>query len=180
MKAKYLLPCTCGREIPVDASQAGQEVGCACGAKLEVPTMRRLTSLKRAEPETIAQPSTATWGVRHALLLVGALITAVGLVAAILHYPQRPTDFEVDNLSQLETWVLWQELRQGLNHQAPWEEPYYDGLKLYHRWLGVAGGIAVFGLLTMGRSLLIPKKRRGKSAKKRGPRPRSKGGRNRR
>ena len=47
--AKYLLPCSCGRKMPVEPRQAGQSVDCACGESLEIPTMLAMSALEPAD-----------------------------------------------------------------------------------------------------------------------------------
>ena len=54
--SKYLLPCSCGRSVTVEASQAGRQVHCDCGISLEVPTMLELARLERAK-EAAAPPT---------------------------------------------------------------------------------------------------------------------------
>ncbi len=47
----YLLSCDCGPEFTLNPSQAGQEIPCACGKSLSVPTLRGLSQLPRATKE---------------------------------------------------------------------------------------------------------------------------------
>ena len=42
---KYLLTCECGKTVPVEVGQAGEQVACQCGAKLDVPPLRKLRHL---------------------------------------------------------------------------------------------------------------------------------------
>jgi hypothetical protein len=44
-----LLRCTCGRDLVVSNSQAGQELTCACGKIVAVPTLRGLAALPLAQ-----------------------------------------------------------------------------------------------------------------------------------
>ncbi len=50
----HLLTCECGREIAVTRKQAGQEIACACGKTLRVPTLRGFAELPVA---TSANPA---------------------------------------------------------------------------------------------------------------------------
>lgn len=83
MKAVYLLPCSCGKKVRVDAGQAGAKVDCECGQQLAVPTFRALRALEvDAAPATAAargsQP--AGWNaVRGILFSFGLLITVVAV-----------------------------------------------------------------------------------------------------
>ena len=45
----YLLPCTCGKSIPVTKLQAGQEVACDCGQRQVAPTLRAIQNLPEME-----------------------------------------------------------------------------------------------------------------------------------
>ena len=194
MKSRYILPCSCGKELPVDASQAGQEITCACGAKLEVPTMRKLTSLERLEPESVVPASGFKWSTRHAVILVGLLVTAVSLGGMFLVYQKwsyfvevkQPLSFgyltssmfvDVDDLSPFETNTVWDELRQGLSRTAPWEKAYLSWIGWYQRWLIVAGAFAAVGLVTTVSPLLAPKRKRSKrGAKSSKPKSQAAGG----
>lgn len=146
----------------MDIAKAGQEVRCACGATLEVPTLQGLKALKRAAPETAA-PQKSTWGLRQQLLLVGAVITAIALLlAGYLHW-SRPRMLDIDSVSPLHAWHIWQSLRLGLREGAR-EFRVFDAMVAnYWRWMSVVGVIGALGLLTMAGSLLVPQKKRRKA-----------------
>ena len=61
---EHLLTCTCGRLIRVTRSQAGQELTCECGQKLQVPTLRGLGQLPVADTTDVSGASTErkAWG----------------------------------------------------------------------------------------------------------------------
>ena len=42
---KYALTCECGNTLSVEIGQAGEQVICQCGAKLDVPPLRKLRHL---------------------------------------------------------------------------------------------------------------------------------------
>ncbi len=172
MKPKYLLPCSCGQQTPVEASQAGQTIRCQCGATLEVPTMRGLAQLDRAGPESqvpgplpagtrkgASKAPTSHWGPRQGALLVGALIAALGFGFATHFYVTRPRIIEAASLSPLETWQLWFDLKQGIDQRPPWEEMYLRGIASYERWMIVVLTIAGIGVVVMAAALFIPRKR---------------------
>ena len=162
MRTKYLLPCSCGRKIPVEAIQAGQTVRCTCGAELEIPTMKAVTSLEPAEPASTARKgrSTSTWGAREGRILLAAVITASALgLAAYLQWTQ-PRLADVQSLSPLQTWAAWQELRLGADRRLPPEaEIFYDALRANRHWLKLALGVATVGLLLLGIFWLAPDRR---------------------
>lgn len=156
---KYLLPCSCGREIPVDIAKAGQEVQCACGASLEVPTLQGLKALNRAPLQT-PPPGKAAWGLRQQLLLVGAVVTMIALLAAGYLFFNRPQMLDITAVSPLHAWHIWQDLRLGVR-QSQAEYRIFDAMVAnYWRWLGVVSVIGALGLLTMASSLLVPNKKK--------------------
>ncbi len=160
-KTKYLLPCSCGREIPVEITKAGQEVQCTCGASVEVPTLQGLRALKRAAPDAAA-PRKSTWGLRQQLLLVGAVITVIALVPAGYLYLYRPQMLDIDTVSPWHAWRIWLDLRQGLREGMREMAQFNAMVTAYWRWMAVLGVFATLGLLTMATSLLVPQKKRKK------------------
>jgi hypothetical protein len=46
----YSLVCSCGRRLPVEASQAGTAVACPCGSQVPVPSISKLRELSGQEP----------------------------------------------------------------------------------------------------------------------------------
>jgi hypothetical protein len=122
---KYLLPCQCGQNVEVDAGQAGLTVSCACGAALEVPTMRGLAALavvETAQPSETSAGSDAAWGPGQALQFLGAIATICGVLALGLVLRTRPQwivhseqiSVAVDRLTTAQLWERWQDLRKGL------------------------------------------------------------------
>lgn len=160
MRDSYLIPCGCGREIPVEATQSGQEITCQCGQRLEVPTMRKLRTLQRVKRVGEAKRPAATWGARQAVLLLGAIITLGGLAwAAYLYYFLQPRILKIEDLTPFQSWVAWQEeLRPGLRQPPPWEKPYLKGMKDFGRWLVVSQAVIGLGVVVMLSSVVIPKK----------------------
>jgi len=122
---RYLLPCPCGRQVPVTRRQAGETVRCACGESLEVPTLLRLTSLPRAAETASAAPSGATWGLRHRLWLLGTVIfvlAVVPIVVLVLCFPSPPQKVspppeqireEARAFSATDAWVVWRRLERS-------------------------------------------------------------------
>jgi hypothetical protein len=158
--------------------------------------MRGLAQLEQAEPKSTAAPSVSAadasapskaaparrrktaprsfpaWGTRERLLFLGAVITALGLGWLAYRYTTRPRLPEVDELSPLGTWQLWRDLRHGLDWRPGWEEGYLEAVAANHRWMIVAAAIAVLGVLTMGGSLLVSKRRPQRRKRKAPPRRR--------
>ncbi len=158
---QYLLPCSCGRKVAVDRSQAGLQTECECGARLEVPTMRGLADLETVDAPAAEAEATADkggWGPPQGLMFLGGLILCIGLAAVAYVYPGRPhivfdtvgLHRDIGSLNPEMSWQLWQELRQGLN-RAPTElsSGYENALSTYYRHLTMAGGLAVLGAVLL-------------------------------
>ena len=91
MKAVYLLPCSCGKKVPVDAGQAGAKVTCECGQQVAVPTFRALRNLEQEKPAaaatggaTAGKPS--EWNpVRGIMFSFGLLLSLIAAVLICYH-----------------------------------------------------------------------------------------------
>lgn len=59
MSQKYLLPCSCGKSVPVETSQAGSDVVCQCGETLKVPSMLKIKKLRPLEEALADELTTA-------------------------------------------------------------------------------------------------------------------------
>jgi hypothetical protein len=161
VRAKYLLPCVCGQEIPVEATQAGQQVRCQCGVELEVPTLLNLTRLKSAAPPAAAPRRTrSAWGHRQRVMLVGLAIMAVGTLWAGWELLQRPLWLDVSSFRPRDAVIYWSSLKQGVDRRMVWEFHYTQRLDDNNLWLVVAGVVTGLGLLTVGLSLLISNRRK--------------------
>jgi hypothetical protein len=141
VSSRYLLPCPCGENIPVEAAQAGQIVRCSCGKEIEVPTLLKLRSL-----ETISEePRTAVregWGMSQGLTIIGAAIMLAAAASLVFFYVYRPVPPEAvfteelverdfRNLTLLNSEAIWGQLRLGLNNARPIDPTYRQALKTY-------------------------------------------------
>lgn len=118
MSTQYLLPCSCGSTTPVQTAQAGEQIRCACGAELTVPTLRALRNLPVDKSDV--QPPEFTWNPGYGLIFLGALgiLAGVGLIV-LLELTTPKIDFERlrrDHvaLSPAESWQKWTVLQGGL------------------------------------------------------------------
>ena len=160
MSAKYLLPCSCGRTIPVEAAEAGHIVKCVCGAELEIPAMRTLGSLERADPASKARRSSSVWGRREGWILVGAILAVMGLGPTVYLQVSRPRLENVHSLTPTETWALWQELRKGTDrHLTPEHRKLIEGLKANRIQTCMSLTLAGVGALLMTVFFLAPRQR---------------------
>jgi hypothetical protein len=126
---QHLLTCTCGRQIPVELSQAGEELRCTCGAAVSVPTFRQLRELPLAEVEPVKQVATHTWGARQGTIAASLIFAALLLLGAgISRYfePVLPrfnpaawnqsVSGEIDKLVPAEAWKIWTDNYRTLTH----------------------------------------------------------------
>ena len=124
MSITYLLPCACGRKIPVDSRQAGEIISCACGASLEVPTLLNLKTLERAEVSPQPETPKAAWSAGHRLVLLGVIVIFVAGVIGVWLFLSRPTDpyanltpdqirESIQLLNPRSTWLVWLLFEKG-------------------------------------------------------------------
>ncbi len=161
MRAKYLLPCSCGEKIAVEAAQAGQTVRCACGAELEVPTMSGISALETLEPEAEAGPSRpeSGWGRREAWILAGAVVLFAGVTLLVRLQWSKPRLIDTPTMSPIESWGLWHELRVGANRDpSPGAKWFAKAVSSSSNWTVVALGLIVVGVLVTVGSFATRKK----------------------
>jgi hypothetical protein len=156
LSTKYLLPCSCGLEIAVEPAQAGQKVHCICGSQVQVPTMREITRLERFEAEPAVSSAKTLWGLRHGLLVLGVLMLVAALAGAAHAFRQRPKPPVLDALSLQQTWMLWQELRQGVDRPLlPHQEMYNQQMRRFHVLTGAMALVGGLGVVCVAVSLLM-------------------------
>jgi hypothetical protein len=109
------------------------------------------------------------WGRRQKRVFLGSLIAAVGLALLVLLYLYRPVLPEIESLSPLGAWRLWQELRGGMEWVPAWEQGYNAATAANRRWMIVSAALVLVGVLLMASSLLIPKRRPTRPTKRRAP-----------
>jgi hypothetical protein len=118
--AKYLVTCTCGRQLAVETGQAGESLTCDCGATVAVPPFRQLRELP-VERQDAAPAAGSTWGLREGAITVCLLVALACLIAATAsRYSEQPlptidpvartesVDRELTNMTPLQAWELWQ------------------------------------------------------------------------
>lgn len=117
----YLLPCACGKSIPVEVSQAGDRVTCECGAQVEVPPLRQIHQLPVQPEAADAGRPQSDWAVHQGVLTAGLLI-ALALAALggwwWISEPPMPkgfdpgavgerVDYVLDNISPKQAYDQW-------------------------------------------------------------------------
>ncbi len=89
----YRLPCQCGQSIPINLSQAGQEIVCpACGTTVPAPS---LLGIKQLEPLSDGmRAGKVSESLRTAFFLIGCVLFLVGctlLLNCLVPIPKFPT-----------------------------------------------------------------------------------------
>jgi hypothetical protein len=115
---KYLLSCTCGRQIAVEPGQAGESLVCDCGTTVVAPTLRQLRHLPEARDEGPAHAP--SWGLRQGAITISLIAAAICLaLATASRLAERPVpeidvkahtqivDQSVSNMTPLAAWRLW-------------------------------------------------------------------------
>ncbi len=115
---KYLMPCACGECFPISTSQAGARVLCpSCGVRLDVPALRQLQELRPVDqPGRRLQPP--RWDARRAWMFFGFLLTLTAVFFLAFLWWRRPTKPDPRQLTLLDSWSVWMELRQGLDNRV--------------------------------------------------------------
>ncbi len=150
---KFLLPCSCGRKLPIHASQAGEHVLCVCGADLEVPTMREIAALEQDRSEPVVSRPATRWGLRQQILLAGVVLTLAGVVLGAASYYFRPVRADIADYPPWMALHVWMVLERGIDRPPhAMETAFQEQLHTYRQWMGVAAGLAVLGVLTMAGS----------------------------
>lgn len=176
MKTSYLLPCSCGKDVPVAANQSGLPVRCECGTELTVPALRGLAGLRRIETDEplAAADTSASWGPRQGVVFLGLVILIGSLLASLLLWYGRPrppipptfdewNQSDVDQRTPEELLDLWDILREGpadpewASHTAS----YLYAERQFHNWLILVLGVAGLGMvLVLGGLLTRPRRTR--------------------
>jgi hypothetical protein len=156
----YLLPCSCGRTIPVEPRQAGQQVNCACGKASLVPTWRQMATLEQSEGVDTPQAPRSGWGGAERLIFVGAVLALafLALAAGVCWNrpeapPEQPTPAEIENAPPGETvaifhWLVAAGLDDGSKDQQ--YQAYLRKMARYRLWLGLLGVAAAAGVVLVG------------------------------
>lgn len=173
-ETKYLLPCACGRKLPVEVAQAGEIVRCACGQSVTVPSLRRLRELEHAAPQAVPTSPVTAESSRESLrisllklafaasfvLLVVFTAAAVALWAVRMSVQNVQSmesnlaagEAQIDQMPVDETFNLWRMLTtDGLVASAPEEFAlsYYKAQALT-RYARMAAAAAVVCLVLCG------------------------------
>jgi hypothetical protein len=175
---RYLLPCECGRKLPVATSQAGDTLTCECGRSLTAPKLR---DLRQLEPTTDAEPAKRrrlTWSHSQGILFSAGLVLVLltGLVLLVTTYqrsflytekpgidPAQLDQYlaEIDRNTPVQNFEVWQTevLQEGLQRE---EEPFFVAHRRIARMIRIiqiiAGVVGAVGLGMIAASFLARSK----------------------
>ena len=163
MATKYLLPCDCGKAVPIETSQAGEQVGCACGATLDIPTLRGIKQLAVEEPTSDAKPKAEWNALSGSMFSVGLLLAVIGVTAASYYFYQAsllPTEDPnwygtveaektLDTVDSFHLVDIWNDfVSTGLGERHEPQHIVNRATVAHYRLLGSCGaGAGVLGLL---------------------------------
>lgn len=159
MNPRFLLPCACGKSIPVEPAQAGNRIRCECGAELQVPSLLGMRHLQPVQDShNGGRASRPAWGARQRLFSVGILLSATGLVVATWFYATRPRKPNTAALPPLFTLLLWESLKTGVDAPPTLvEQERIAALAAHYRWTVFGLVVAVIGAAVLAGSLCVGK-----------------------
>lgn len=172
---RYLLPCSCGRTVPVERAQAGDRVHCECGKVLDVPTLRGIADLEQERAEVGPPSDCEAWGPHQGVILLGIVVTLIGLALAAFYlyqFSQKPRRAEVTDYRPAYAMQLWSFLKLGIDQPTFVAEAQFDRMHYeFRQSMVVAVAVTAVGLLIMGSSLAFrrPSRRRPPQPKPPGP-----------
>ncbi len=159
MSATYLLPCTCGKQLPIERRQAGENVVCTCGATVQAPTLLRMSDLEVVPEEVDDRPAPSAWNWSHRLILAGAVLVFAAIVLGLLLQTARPIapadviDPEhiratANSFSPVASWSTWEAMKVGLDRRT--DERYLTAMLYFRVWGTGVILMAVAGLASLG------------------------------
>ena len=166
MSELYLLPCQCGKTVPVSVAQAGSQVQCGCGLPVEVPKMREIRALKpvpKSEVPVSHRDGENQYNGVTPQRAFFAICMCVGIIASIICGEMAfrlsqmqvapPRDVEhvmddrfVDGLTKTETLDVWMRFKKlGISGTpgSQWHETReeYARLKTLIKATGMIAGL---------------------------------------
>jgi hypothetical protein len=102
MATQFVLPCACGEKHTIAKTQAGQELACKCGAKLEVPTIRKMEQLQPLDRTDDPKP----WSRGQGGLFVAGIFVLIAGTAATMWLIRQTPSLDLDNPQLLADWNL--------------------------------------------------------------------------
>ncbi len=119
--SSYLLRCDCGKTVPVEIGQAGGQVTCDCGTRLDVPPLRQLRHLPRSTPAE-EQRHSGAWGLRQGVLAASLILAAALLAWGAWVWSKEPVIPEFDPAARLQ--VVERQIKTPVGAWTGWIEFY--------------------------------------------------------
>jgi hypothetical protein len=159
-------PCSCGQKVRIASSQAGEQIACACGKTLSVPTLRAMKELAPAPP-IVADKQALTWSRLHgASFAAGLALATIGVALIALFFwryvqiqagglsTDRSNDIvqwessTIDKMTAVQMLDAWSELvEQGLGEkQTPIWVAAKEQLQAYRYWIAVGACSLIGGI----------------------------------
>jgi hypothetical protein len=150
VRVKYLLPCSCGKKVAIESSQAGQDILCSCGKTMEAPTMQGIRRLEQqVEKEHEPKATSSFGGAAIGIALAGLVILGAGGALTYRVYTTRPVLPSVDYATPWDTWHMWHNLREGVQLPEYMDSPYLQQKKVYNQYMTVGVVIMALGIITI-------------------------------
>lgn len=161
---RYILPCNCGRRLTVTAAQAGDQLQCECGQRVEVPTLRHLAALEQIED---APRQERAWGARQGLIFLGATLIALAAAALVVLQFREPKLIQdpllkhtIESMTFEQLWRAWPDLEMGIQRRLlPIEAAVFDQnryeIRQWQQWRWTALSVAGAGALLIAIGLFI-------------------------
>lgn len=165
MSARYLLPCTCGKEHEVELSQAGIRLACSCGKELAVPTRRGMAQLRpAAAPPVASRRPGEGWTPQKGIAFLGAVISLAALALAVYLLARPPADPLADlirSMQPTDSLEVWQHLRRGVESgNTEVIDNYLKRRETHRLLLAAAAFLGVAGLAVLATGLALMRKQR--------------------
>jgi len=126
---------------------------------LDVPTLLALKRLEQAEETQQATGAVPiAWGARQRIVLIGTVVSALGLALAVTYYATRPKKASLISVPPLASLMIWESLKMGVDvPPTPHEKAEVADLEYHYRWVVLGMAVAVIGAGILMTSLLVRK-----------------------
>ena len=165
MSIKYLLPCSCGNNIPIETTQAGQSVVCSCGRTIDIPSMQGVRRLPQVRDSLEQRGSASAYGGVAVGLAILALVI-LGIGGTLMYRARAPIFIPMEYQSPFDTWLMWQDLKEGVRVPEYAESDYQRARRAYRQYMAISWVVIIVGGLLLASAGLVAL--RGRSLNHRG------------
>jgi hypothetical protein len=170
MSVKYLVPCHCGRQWPVETRQAGEIIACSCGQVVDVPTLRGLSALPTVEQKSAGGRG---WTKAQGLCFVSAIAWALAgsfvtwwlwslasRTIEVSPFDQKAEELSarIDDLSPVDSLTYWRMFRDRPDAMLTGPQRLGSAVASNTRtkWVAAAAGVVtVLGTAVLLASMLL-------------------------